>query len=232
MNSKRYSRAASQIVTAICVLMAATSVRAHLMVEQHGTVNFANGGAFLVVSLPVSAFDGVDDDGDGAISAKELSRHTAEVEQQIRDNVQLLDESGAPLPLQGLLLSLVSPDHAPTAPARQLIALGRYPIDDGVSSPGLRINLQGESPEEQRISITATRDGQSHEMVFTPDRECHTMFPNKIVVEYVPASDAVVVPHLGPIASLNSPPGSLAIGPGFFLRSRRLLPGASVRQGQ
>ncbi len=183
MMARDLYRDISKVVTAICLLIAVTTVSAHLMVEQHGTVNFANGGAFLVLSVPVSAFDGVDDDGDGALSAKELSRHTAEVEQQLHDGVQLLDESGEPLPLQGLLMSLTPPDHAPTAPASQLIALGRFPVDDAMSSLGLRVALQGEAPEEQHFSITATRDGQSHEMVFTPDREFHTVFPNEKLVE-------------------------------------------------
>lgn len=180
MMPKRHLHSIARVATTICVFMAVTTAHAHLMVKQHGTINFANGGAFLVLSVAVSAFDGVDDNGDGVLSAKELSRHTSEVEQQIHDSVQLLDESGEPLPLQGLLLSLVSPDHAPTAPARQLIALGRFPVDDAIASPGLRIALHGAAPEEQHISITATRDGQSHEMVFTPGREVHTIFPNQI----------------------------------------------------
>jgi hypothetical protein len=163
--------------------MAVTTSHAHLMVEQHGTVNVANGGAFLVLSIPVSAFDGVDDNGDGALSAQELSRHSAKVEQQIHDGVQLLDDSGKSLPLQGLLMSLTPPDDAQTAPARQLIALGRFPIDDPMSSLSLRIALRGETPDEQHISITATRDGQSHEMVFTPDSDYHTMFPNENIAE-------------------------------------------------
>lgn len=177
MISRHLRRGVSQFVIAICVLMAITTSHAHLMVEQHGTVNFANGGAFLVLSVPVSAFDGADDDGDGALSAQELSRHAAEIEQQIHDGVQLLDGSGNPLPLQGLLMSLTPPDDTPTAPARQLIALGRFPVDDPMSSLSLRIALHGKTPDEQQISITATHDGQSHEMVFTPDHEFHTMLP-------------------------------------------------------
>ena len=172
MMAKRYLRGVARCMITLCVLAALTPAHAHLMVEQHGTINFANGGAFLVLSVPVSAFDGV-------LSAKELSRHTSEVEQQIHDSVQLLDESGEPLPLQGLLLSLVPPDHAPTAPARQMIVLGRFPVNDAMSSPGLRIALYGAAPGERSISVTATRDGQSHDMVFTPDREYHTVFPNK-----------------------------------------------------
>ena len=65
----------------------------------------------------------------------------------------------------------------------QLIALGRFPVDDPMSSLSLRIVLHGETPDEQHISITATRGGQSHEMVFTPDRDHHAMFPNEEFAE-------------------------------------------------
>ena len=78
---------ASRLVITIFLLMSVTTLHAHLMVEQHGTINFANGGAFLVLSVPVSAFSGVDDDGDGALSAVELSRHSKVVEEQLHDGV-------------------------------------------------------------------------------------------------------------------------------------------------
>jgi hypothetical protein len=181
--SNRYRRSTSQLMTVICILMTFTSAHAHLMVEQHGTVNFANGGAFLVLSVPVSAFDGVDDNGDGALSSEELRQHTAEVEQQLHDSVQLRDDRGDSLPLQGLLMSLVPPDHNSTAPATQLIALGRFPVGDAMLSPGLYINLHGDAPAERRISITATRDGRSNKLVFTPDREFHTLFPGFSISE-------------------------------------------------
>lgn len=35
----------------------------------------------------------------------------------------------------------------------------------------------------QTIHAVVTRDGQSHEMVFAPDREYHTIFPDEILVE-------------------------------------------------
>ena len=179
MIARKFCHGVPQFLTAICLLMVVTMVRAHLIAAQHGTVNFTNGGAFLVLSVPVSALNGVDDDGDGALSAQELSWHTSEIERQLYDGVQLLDDSGGLLPLQGLLLSLTSPENAPTAPARQLVALGRFLVDVAVLSPGLRITLRGETSEEQRISITATRDSQSQVMEFTPDREYHTIFPHE-----------------------------------------------------
>ena len=183
MITRYFYRGVSQVATGISLLMAVATAQAHLMVEQHGTVNFANGGAFLVISIPVSAFDGIDDNDDGAISSKELSLHTSQIEQQIHHGVQLLDESGNPMLLQGLLLSLTPPHDAPTHPATQLVALGRFLVDDAMRSPGLRISLHGKASKERQIKITATRDGHSHVMEFTSDRDFHTMFPDEILVE-------------------------------------------------
>jgi hypothetical protein len=42
---------------------------AHLMVAQHGTLNIVDDGVFMVLSLPISAFDGIDDDKDGNLVA-------------------------------------------------------------------------------------------------------------------------------------------------------------------
>ena len=178
---QRYQFSRIRSVVGLSLLMAITSVRAHLMVEQHGTINFANGGAFLVLSVPVSAFDGVDDDGDGALSVRELGRHITEVEQQFYNSVQLLGGRGEPLPLQGLLMSLAPSDHAAASPAKQLIAFGRFAVTGAMTSLDLRITLQGKNSEEKSISVTATRDRRSQEMVFTPDRQYHSIFPATIL---------------------------------------------------
>lgn len=182
MISQRLCHGTCRLVAVVGLIMAVSSVHGHLMVEQHGTVNFANGGAFLVLSIPVSAFEGVDDNGDDAVSAQELNRHRADVERQIHSGVQLLDDSGNSLPLQGLLMSLTPSDDASDAPAKHLIALGRFPVSTAMSSPGLRIKLLGEAAEEKEFEVTATRDGRSQVMQFTPDRNYHTMFPSSSAI--------------------------------------------------
>jgi hypothetical protein len=40
---------------------------AHLMVAQRGTLNLVDNGAFMVISLPVTALAGTDDDGDSRL---------------------------------------------------------------------------------------------------------------------------------------------------------------------
>jgi hypothetical protein len=180
MNVARQYRRAIAMASALFLLLAATVLQAHIMVEQHGTLNFANGGAFLVLSIPVSAFDGIDENNDNALSAQELGQHAAAIEQRIHTNVLLLDATGETLPLQGLMLSLSPLDHDPGGPATHLIALGRYPVGDPKSAFGLRINLPGKAQTEREIELTVTRNGQIREMVFTPANNYHSLFPRRL----------------------------------------------------
>lgn len=55
----------------LCGLGAPTA-QAHVILAQKGTLNIVDGGAFMVLSLPVSAFSGIDDDGDALLSPTEL----------------------------------------------------------------------------------------------------------------------------------------------------------------
>ena len=62
---------------------------AHLMVAQHGTLNFVGQSAFMVLSLPISAFKNIDDDGNGAISLTEFNLHRKAIEKSVREQISL-----------------------------------------------------------------------------------------------------------------------------------------------
>jgi hypothetical protein len=178
MNGDRVSTSPLSYLIIIGLLMTTTLAQAHLMAEQKGTLNFVNGGAFLVLSAPVSAFEGVDDNEDGALSAQELGRHLGEVKEQIYQQVQLLDDANTSLPLQGLLLSLVHLDDNPSDPAKQIMILGRFPVTENMSSLRLHILLQGKALNEQSINLSATRNGLSHKMTFRAENNFHALFVN------------------------------------------------------
>ena len=65
------------LLTLLTVLMLTLSLPqaalAHLMVAQHGSLNIVGDGAFMVLSLPASAFEDIDENGDGDISMIELN---------------------------------------------------------------------------------------------------------------------------------------------------------------
>jgi hydrogenase/urease accessory protein HupE len=85
---------------AVLTLMAPLqAANAHLMPERQGTVHLVDKRAYVVLALPVSAFPGLDDNGDGLSAASELQRHEADIRQRIVSGLQLRD---ADLQTQGL----------------------------------------------------------------------------------------------------------------------------------
>jgi HupE / UreJ protein len=156
------------------------SAQAHLMVAQKGTLNFSGDGAYMVLSLPVSAFKGVDDDGDRLLSGTELRAHAAGIEQQVQAGAQLLNDS-QPLALQGLMLTLSPRDEEPAAPADQIVVMGRYALVSGgvaQSRPlSFKLNLFGRAPAEQVYDITITRKPEAQAVRYTPSQKVHPVLP-------------------------------------------------------
>ena len=107
---------------------------AHLIREDHAQLNVHPKGIYLMASYPVSALSGFDDDGDGALSERELKRHRADLRAQVLSAVHLTAH-GQPAPLEGLLLNL-SHAHGRRAGASHLIVMGRFKAVFGTSMSG------------------------------------------------------------------------------------------------
>ena len=179
--------------------------RAHLMAAQKGTLNLVGGSAFLVLSVPVSALKGWDDDADGALSRAELRAHGDGIRAQVQAGVRLLGPDG-PAPLHLVMVDVASPDNAPDTPAGQLTVLGRFQLmpDPGhaASSPdpahaplSLRFTLFGAGPDEQQQDLTITRQADRQWLRFTPQQSTHALLPGAMAVlaEYVGSGAAHVL---------------------------------------
>lgn len=179
--------------------MALTAAQGHLIVDQKGTLNFVDDGAFLVISLPVTAFDGSDDDGDGRLSFAEMARHTKAIQRQIRDRVRLIDGSGAK-PLEGLLLNLSVADDAPSAPVTHLVAMGRFALGaharqikqgpfEATHVEALRFeaSLFGRTKAEQTLTVTLKHGQQTQLLLLSPDHPSGRVFPTtgQVFVDFV-----------------------------------------------
>jgi hypothetical protein len=161
---------------------------AHLMVAQHGTLNFKGDGVFMVLSLPVSAFDAIDDDGDGKMSAGEFIKHRAALVTAINEKVRLTDKEGS-RPLQGLMLSPVASHEEPQAPNEQLVIMGRFAlasIDSATSDVlTLHVGLFGKAADERSLEMTATRKlgadsaPEKYKFVLTPEQPETSLFTKK-----------------------------------------------------
>jgi hypothetical protein len=162
-------------------LVTVSVTQAHLIVSQRGTLNIVDGGAYMVLSLPISAFIGIDDDGDGRLSLDELRIHARSIETQIQGGAQLVSNQGAHV-LEGLMLNTSPPDNAPGAPASQIVAMGRFPLDSQASKLAFSLNLFGRGTGEQIEQITVTRGPETQLMSLTPQNNRGEVFPSSCTI--------------------------------------------------
>lgn len=166
----------------LVILLFLQPVQAHLMVAQRGTLNLVGSGGFVVMSIPVDALSGVDDDGDGLLSMVEMQAHSSDIQSQVQRGLQLHDESGQ-RPLQALMIYLSPDDRAPTAPAAQLVALGRFALADSDGSTTssslltLRFTLFGKTAATQQQNIVITQGILKQQLVLTPASPERPLFP-------------------------------------------------------
>ena len=168
------------------LLMGLTPAQAHWMAAQQGTLNIVGEAAFMVLSVPVSAFTAVDDDGDGALSKAELVAHAGTVRQQLKEGVQLFQGEQA-LPLYLMMVDVVGHDNALEAPSAQLMVMGRFQMRGGSSDGApertrpdnmrLHFNLFGRASDEQAQDIRITRQEDAQTAHFTPERTTRSLFP-------------------------------------------------------
>lgn len=175
-----------------CLMLSATPAWAHLMAAQKGTLNLVGDGAFMVLSVPVSALQGVDEDGDNTLSKAEVHAHATAIQTQVRAGVQLLGPDG-PLPLQLMMVDVAPLDDAPAAGASQLTVLGRFQLRASVdrdetaqAAPpdelSLRFGLFGVRTSERQQHLTITRGKDAQWLGFTPEQTTHVLLPSALAV--------------------------------------------------
>jgi hypothetical protein len=164
-----YKNVSVTLLILILTVPMSPSAQAHLMVAQHGTLNIVDDSAFMVLSLPISAFEDVDDDSDGQVSMVEFNNHRAAIVESVGQDVTLSDKEGN-LSLQGIMLSPVVPHDAPNDPVSQLIVMGRFALAGAKGALRFQIGLFGKHSDEQLLKITMTRksDYQEHVFELTP----------------------------------------------------------------
>lgn len=166
----------------------------HMIAAQKGTLNIVGDGAFLVLSVPVSALQGVDDDGDAALSRAELRTHADAIRTQLLAGVQLFGPDGA-LPLQLVMVDVAAPDNAPEAAARHLTVLGRFQLSS-TEGLALRFALFGPQAGERQQDLTITRQKKDLQWLrFTPDHTLHALLPGPaaVLAQYVQTGAAHVL---------------------------------------
>ena len=147
-----------------------------MMPAQRATINLLGNGAFMVLSLPVSALGGVDDNQDGGLDQRELNAHKDAIEALILRGLALSD-AGGQRPLQILRLSLEPPDDDVNRPSPQLLMLGRFALAESQSTLHFRIGLFGTGAEEGQFILALTRGSESQQLTLKRSQPEAALFP-------------------------------------------------------
>ena len=206
-NAKRSCRG---LMTFLLAAFFSASANAHLMPAQQGTLNFTDEYAFLVVSLPATAFANLDRDGDGAVTMLEFNRHRAEIAGAVTSGIALVGGARR-FRLEGVMLSPVIHESGPSATLDQLTVMGRFTLPEGVDgfefSLGFApdtdrdvefsLELFGSARNERAVKMTASyrSAGLSHSFVLTPDNNTGRVRVDvgRSLGELRPASTVVVL---------------------------------------
>lgn len=161
-------------------LFIGSGVHAHLVDAQKGVLNLKADQAYLIMSIPVSGLKGIDDDADGLLSNAEFNAHSATIETQIKNGIELSSSKGT-LPIKDLVINLSLSSGKPV-PERQLLVMGHFSLAG--MGPNLRFNLQifGTQADELRQYITVTRGEESQLLTLTPEFPQRDVFPSYIKV--------------------------------------------------
>jgi len=160
---RRYIQAV--LLLGLSSVLSVQAVHGHLMVAQHGTLNIVEDGVFMVLSLPITAFDGIDTDNNDRVSMVEFNNYRGVIIDSVRENVMLSDSDGS-LPIQGIMLSPVVPHDAVVESVLQLTVLAKFSLKDPASALYFYLGLYGKQFAQQSIEMTATRASDKQKVVF------------------------------------------------------------------
>jgi len=171
----------SRLLIAMMTVMA-TVATAHVMSVDRATLNFRDGGAYMVLSIAPSAFANIkfDDNQDGIISLAEFQAHQWQVQEAFVQKVQLKDENG-PLALEGLFVNF-EPAHSPELAQECIVMLAKFSMRQGMMPTDWSIGLWASQFKKNDLNATVTSqatDGSvlaQQSLVFTPKESSQKLF--------------------------------------------------------
>ena len=139
--------------------------QAHLMKAQHGTLNIFEDGIYMVLSLPVSAFDDIDENNDGRLSMVEFNNQRSTIIEAIKNEITLSNSKNN-ISLEGIMLSPELSHDSSDASISQLVVLGKFNVHQPIQPLTYTNNLYGQRVNEQIITITVTRQSDKKRVTF------------------------------------------------------------------
>lgn len=162
-----------------CTLLAAAALQpsgaiAHLLHEQYATMKIVDHSANFVVSVPASALEGVDLDGDGMLSVAEIDAGRDAIISQFNLGFSVSDRGATG---EQVMTWVVSPEtHDPGTPTDRVVVMHRVFFATPPVSPSIAFRLFGSQTDEQLLQFHATRGDKSEIVNLTPDANTHDFF--------------------------------------------------------
>ena len=174
--------------TVVLAVVCASSAMAHMMPAQQGTLNVLDNAVFTVLSLPLSAFPGNDDNGDGRLSSAEVLAHAAAMQVEIPQRVRLYD--GANVGRADFVQ--VSAEHderdsLSNAGSTHMLVLMKVSFDAPPRALRIEADVWGMGVGERQLTIKATRGKDVEAVVLSPRRNSHRFFsaPGAVLRDYI-----------------------------------------------
>ena len=158
----------------IACLLLATPAGAHLMPAQTATMKIIGKDAYLVVAAPASAFVGIDDDKNGALSLFEISHHSQSIATQFATRF-LITEDGNPASAFPGWVSSPQTSGTPFDQAYVIILL-HVQFAHPPHHPVVSTSLFGNGPADAQMTLSARQGDMAEVAILTPAAPTHTYF--------------------------------------------------------
>jgi hydrogenase/urease accessory protein HupE len=155
-------------------ILMTSATQAHIFPAQNATLNIEGNAAFFVVSVPVSALSGIDEDGNGRLSSSDLRQKDAEIIAQFNKRFRVLVD-GKPGKIS--LVRIVPPEsETEVVDTNYVVIMQRIDFPAVPDKPVLTTDLFGTMADEGNMTITATSGDTSELVILKAGNNTHQFF--------------------------------------------------------
>jgi hypothetical protein len=184
--------------TMLGLLLFPLSGRADLLPAQNATLTLVDASVYLVVSTPVTALTGVDDNQDGLLSTTEIETHNSAIAQQFQKRFLLTedgksgttnltmvrDPGSSALPGGFSYVVVLQQISFPTPPKRLQLTTDLFGTNKGEDKLTLQATMGKASDPNSRTAVVILEPGNNSQRLFVGGWETFTKFI-RIGVEHI-----------------------------------------------
>ncbi len=164
----------------IWLLLVPAIAQAHLLPKQNATLRIVDTSAFVVVAVPVSALEGVDDNADGKLSLAEIEQHNADIGRQFEARFHVTDKDAKAA--QALTLVMSPLTDGETHDSDYAVVLHRVNFDKAPQNPSIETDLFGTGTDEGQIRVKASHGEIVEVAILAPGTSSHVFFRGSLAV--------------------------------------------------